>query len=135
MDTQACPRCTHTLAPFAHKCTQCGYSSESEVPRVVRRKATVVEKEEDFMSFRWWTLWSVVHLIGATLTFFFAMKHEWYYLAAAMGVIFVLSMYSMKLNRHAFIALTVLTLDPIQCWINYKYVKPRWNRPELDNGL
>lgn len=136
MNTQPCPNCKQESAPYAHSCTRCGYHFERQDFAYARDlPEDFHEKNESFMSFRWWGLWSTIHLIGATVTFFVAMGHDIYWLAALMGVMFVLSMYSLKFNRYAFSALTLFTLDPIQYWINYRYLKPRWNRPELDNSL
>ncbi|WP_105901955.1 hypothetical protein [Vibrio gangliei] len=137
MKTQPCPNCKQEPAPYAHSCTRCGYHFESQDFAYARDVSQDIdkEKEEDFISFRWWGGWSALHLIGSTVSFFIAMEYDLYWLAALMGVIFVLSMYSLKLNQYAFSILTVLTLDPVQYWINYRYAKKRWNRPELDNAL
>ncbi|WP_086984477.1 hypothetical protein [Vibrio aphrogenes] len=136
MNTENCPNCQRQQAPFAHMCPHCGYHFEMQDFGYARDlPEDFHQQSDDFVSFRWWGLWSTLHLIGSTISFFVAMEYDIYWLAALMGVIFVLSMYSLKFNRYAFTALTVITLDPIQYWINYRYGKSRWNRPELDNTL
>ncbi|OEF27434.1 hypothetical protein [Vibrio rumoiensis] len=139
---QNCPACKSSLAPHSHRCVKCGYflnpedDEKDRAKRLAQQKAMFDQmEEEDYTSFRWWNVWAGLNVVASTLTFFIALSYDLTWLAAMMGIVFVFAVYCLRLNKYAFVILTVMTFDPILMLINHRYLKSRWNHKRLTTNL
>lgn len=88
------------------------------------------------LDFTWWYVWSWLNLgIGLPFGFMKLLEMKWGLASIPITFIYgVICVYMLKYNRYAFVATTVLTLNPILWIINGIYVKNRWMHPKVISG-
>ncbi|EKO3601202.1 hypothetical protein P0F15_003340 [Vibrio metschnikovii] len=84
--------------------------------------------------FTWWNTWGWLSIIKTLISFvFFAYNHEY-----AVSIILLLSFvglyFVLKMNKYAFLVMTVLSLNPILWFINGTYLNNRWNHPLVNKN-
>jgi hypothetical protein len=88
------------------------------------------------LGFTWWYVWSWLNLgLGVPLVFLKMLDMRWGFVSVILALAYGAICISMlAYNRYAFVAATVLSINPLVWIINGVYVKNRWMHPKVISG-